>query len=338
MSAQKSHNSNFSLRKAFYIGLAGLLISTPIALNRYPQYNPFSYYSEEKKQELNIDSQKKELEESKLEDKIRSIIKTKRDNHELTPTEKTSWLVYDLTHRVTVVDINSSVPKHAGSAIKPLQVLATLYKFETGELNYGPKSKEALKNIFRGSTKKSNNSSNWLMERTGGIEETQRILDEYYEDIFKETQIVEYIPMDKEHEGQAYENEASANDFCRFLIALWNDELPMSGELKKHMQYSKTKRITKGRNIPKNTISYNKTGTTGIIRADIGIIVARGKDEKEYPYIFIGLIEQEDKDAKYNYPKSPNRAAGPKGVTRSQLIMDISNETYLALKEIYDLK
>ncbi len=110
-----------------------------------------------------------------------------------------------------------------------------------------------------------------------------------YPGIFQDTRIVEYIPRG----GRTYRNEASPHDYSRFLHAVWNDGIPGAREIKRLMGLPSGDRIRTGiEGIPAGTRVYNKTGSTARVCGDVGILIARGEDGRQYPYTVIGIIEK----------------------------------------------
>lgn len=141
-----------------------------------------------------------------------------------------------------------------------------------------------------------NRATNWLLRRMGGPRAVERLLKKHYGGIFKDTRLVEYIPSG----GRTYRNKASAHDYSRFLYALWKGHFPYSGEIKRLMALPNADRFyTSTPGVPVGTEVYDKTGTTSHLCGDMGVMVAKRGDGKEFPYIIIGIIEKDNKARSY---------------------------------------
>lgn len=87
-------------------------------------------------------------------------------------------------------------------------------------------------------------------------------------------------------------------------------------------------RLYDGTPIPQGTLVYNKTGTTARLCGDMGILVARGKDGKRYPYALIGVIERRTSVADY----------GSWMASRGNVIRQVSGLVYQNMKLIHQLQ
>jgi hypothetical protein len=155
-----------------------------------------------------------------------------------------------------------------------------MQKVENGELDYGNNSERNMRKMLVNSN---NNSTNWILKQAGGINSVNRALSKNpYANVLLNEKIVEGIPAG----GKAYANLASANDLCRLMTALYNEELPGSEEILKHMKHRKGKgnRIYSGNDIPGGVLVYNKTGSTGHCIGDFGILIPRDDDKVSRPY------------------------------------------------------
>ena len=224
-----------------------------------------------------------------LERQIEDHIGNLRQEGVMNSNERTAWLVYDLYNEEEVVSINADFPMQAASMIKPFVALAFFHRVSEGELRYGPRSRRNMRRMIQRS---SNSATNWVMRYVGGPSGAQKILDEHYGEIFRDTKIVERIPTF----GRTYRNKASARDYMRFLRALWNEELPRSDDIMGFMGLSRGNRLYGVEEMREgNTLVYNKTGTTALLYGDMGIIVVKDKEGYRYPYIMYAAIQNEDR-------------------------------------------
>ena len=116
-----------------------------------------------------------------------------------------------------------------------------------------------------------------------------RLLKKEYGALLPDLELVEYIPAG----GRTYRNKASAGDYGRFLLALWRGELPGSDEIRRLMSLPKRDRLRTGaREVPLDTGDVSKTGSTRHLCGDMGVLLARTADGREYPYALVGLIEK----------------------------------------------
>ena len=234
--------------------------------------------------------------------------------------ERTGWMVYDLTRRESLVDINGELPFQAASMIKPFVALAFFHRVQQGELIYGPKSRRNMELMIQYSN---NKATNWVMRMAGGPSRCDEILRTHYSDIFKNTSITEYIPPG----GRTYKNIAQPADYVRFLQALWDDSLPYSKEMRRLMSLPGRDRLYDNTPIPQGTLVYNKTGSTAHLCGDMGILVARDKSGHRYPYVLVGIIQRESRPDNY----------GNWMLTRGNVIRQVSTLVYNELKKQYKL-
>jgi beta-lactamase class A len=255
-----------------------------------------------------------------LEERLEQFVQEQRGKGIITRDETMGWLVYDITTGQRLVSINADTAMQSASMIKPLVALAFFHKAKKGKLIYGPKSRAKMESMIHYS---SNSATNWLMRRCGGPNAVQHILRTDYGSLFRSTKIVEYIPCG----GQTYRNRASAEDYNRFLCALWQDDLPFSGELRRLMALPGKDRLCYGTEVPQGTRVYNKTGTTAKLCGDMGIIVGQGRDGQIYPYIVVGIIEKKSRVRNYRRWKE----------TRGDLIRQVSSMAYEDMKRRHKL-
>lgn len=221
-----------------------------------------------------------------LEAKIAEYIRRARQQGLIDYDEATSWSVYDLTSKAKLVSINEDIPRDCASMVKPFVALAFFHKAECGCLTYDRSRKNLMEQMIQHS---SNRATNTLMDLLGGPAAVDRILHEVYAGIFRQTKILEAIPPG----GQTYMNEASAQDYCRFLRAIWRDRLPYSSEIRRLMALPNHSRLCDGvPNIPSGTLVYHKTGTTARLCGDFGLLVPKDLLGNSYPYTLVAIIEK----------------------------------------------
>jgi len=228
-----------------------------------------------------------------LEAAVEDYINRLRKEGKLDPDERTGWSVYDFTTGEKLVTINEDEQFQAASLVKPFIAAAFFYKVEKGELKYGRESRRQMERMIQHSN---NASTNWVTRKVGGPQAVQRILKQQYPAIFREIQLVEYIPAG----GKTYRNKASVHDYSRFLYALWKKDIAGASEIKRLMALPGRDRIYTGVHVvPKGTKVYNKTGSTARVCGDMGILNVKGPDGKRYPYTLIGIIEKEQNATNY---------------------------------------
>ena len=267
---------------------------------------------------------RREAEEARalLKSNINEHIQVHRRAGRVTRDEVTSWLVYDLHSDQMLASIHEEKARQCASMVKPFVALAFFHEAARGRFIYGPKSNAKFTAMIQHS---SNSATNWAFEKLGGHTATDRLLKRHYGHIFKNTSIVEKIGAG----GRTYRNRASAGDYCRFLRALWKDDLPYSAELKRLMNLPGRDRLYYGApHIPVGTEIYNKTGSTSRLCGDMGIIVARDRRGRSFPYIMIGIIEKSSRASNYSswiY-------------ARGKIIRGVSDLVYVNLKNNYGLR
>ena len=255
-----------------------------------------------------------------LEATIENFIKELRRKGQLSSSEKTGWMVYDLTSDKSLLDINADQVFQAASMIKPFVALAFFHKVKEGSLIYGPKSRRRMELMIQRSD---NPATNWVMRMAGGPAECDRLLRTHYGYIFKNTRIVEYIPAG----GKTYKNSALPSDYIRFLQALWSNRLPYGKEIRRLMSLPGRDRLYNGTPIPRGTLVYNKTGSTARLCGDMGILVAKDRKGNRYPYALVGIIERSNRASNY----------GNWMLTRGNVIRKVSTMVYKEMKKQYKL-
>ncbi|NNE94348.1 MAG: serine hydrolase [Verrucomicrobiales bacterium] len=260
--------------------------------------------------------------DSPLEGQIERYVKSLRGRGVIRGHERTAWLVYDFTSGKKLVSINENSSLQAASMVKPYLALAFFHQVKNGKLIYGPSSKRHMELMIQ---KSNNESTNWVMRQTGGPAATQALLKRHYPDLCRQLSLVEYIPKS----GRTYRNKGSAGDYGRFLMALWRGQLPQSKEMLRVMGLPGSDRLYKdAKRIPSGTQVYNKTGSTAMCCGDMGILVARGRNGKYYPYVVVGIIQSGVRNGS-NYGSWISR--------RADVIREVSNIIYLDLKKRHSL-
>ena len=254
---------------------------------------------------------------NELEAALENHIKKLRQQGKIAADERTGWSVYDFTTGEKLVTINEDLQFQAASLIKPFVATAFFHKVKNSNLIYGPKSRRHMERMIQ---KSDNRSTNWIMRHVGGPKAVERILEKHYPAVFKDTHVVEYIPAN----GRTYRNKASIHDYSRFLNALWKETIPGAKEIKRLMSLPGADRLYTGvKNIPAGTKIYNKTGSTSRLCADMGILIAKGKDGRRYPYTVVGVIEKQKRARNYSgWIQS-----------RGDVIRDVSNLVYQGIAQ-----
>ena len=250
-----------------------------------------------------------------------------RQSGRLAADERTAWLVYDFTSRRYLITVNAGAPYQSASMIKPFIALAFFNKVREGKLQYTPYHRARMEAMIQHSDNQATNYFIELLNRTSarsGPAEAEHTLKHRHPGIFRQTRIVERIPGG----GRSYRNKASALDYHRFLYALWYDQLPYSGELKRLLGLPNRDRIyTEAGGVARQTWVFDKTGTTARLCGDMGILVAQGRDGRRYPYTFIGIIEKARPAS--NYTAWMN--------ARGDVIREVSSIVYRHLRQMHDL-
>jgi beta-lactamase class A len=259
-----------------------------------------------------------------LAERVAAHIRTFRRQGVIEPDEVTAWSVYDFTTRHKLVAINEDIPLQAASMIKPFVVLAFFYQVhsKSSGVRYTRQVRRRMEAMIRDSD---NAATDRIIHVLGGPARVERILKQQAPGIFRQTRIVERIPPD----GRSYRNLASAHDYNRFLYALWTDALPHSAEIKRLMHLPNRDRIYTGtQGLPRGTRVYDKTGTTARLCGDMGILVPQGRDGRNYPYTFIGIVQKQRSASDY----------GTWMGSRGDAIRSTSDLVYTWLREVHGLR
>ena len=257
--------------------------------------------------------------EGKLEDKVKAKMRAR-----LRKGESCAFYVYNLKTGVVELALNANTPMQQASMVKTQVVGAFLDKADNSTKDSVKYDADAKGHARRSIQKSNNTSTNWLFSHAGGVKAVASWVKKF-PTVFKRTSIVENIPGG----GQTYRNKASAADHGRELAALWNGKLPNAKEVLRLMNLPKRDRINDGvASVPAGTVTYNKTGTTGKVVADKGILVAKNKDGETVPYVIVGIVQRTNKKGDY-------KAWMHRGGDAIRAASDI---IYRHLKTKYDLK
>ncbi|MDE0424932.1 MAG: serine hydrolase [Candidatus Poribacteria bacterium] len=230
--------------------------------------------------------------DSPLEAHFEQHIKRQRSRKILATTDRTSFVVYDITKNKKLVSINENRQTMAASLIKNFVMLAYFHEVRYGRQTHTAANKGNLRAMIQRS---SNPSTNYFIRRLGGPARVNRILQVNYP-YFKQTRIVEYIPRS----GRTYRNMTSARDLSLFYLQLWKGRLPYSDKMKYYMKLKNGDYIFKHTYIPSSVTVYNKTGTVYGLVGDGGVLVLRDPKGNPKPYVFIGMIEDRTKTSRRN--------------------------------------
>jgi len=226
--------------------------------------------------------------EEKLQARINKYVRGKREAGILTPDQKTAWLAYDFNEEKKLVSINSSEMFQCASMVKPFFMLAFFHEAYSGRRDYDTKTRESMEKMIRDS---GNTATADIVRELGGHKQISDILIKNYPKIFKNTRIIQ----DPTENGEYYENKSCGEDYLEFLKALFRDNLPYAGEMKRLMSLSKRNCLTSDVNvIPEGASVLSKTGSNGYFCGDMGILYPVF-DGKENPYAFIGLMQRTTK-------------------------------------------
>jgi beta-lactamase class A len=248
-------------------------------------------------------------------------IKKMRRQGLLSRDERTAWSVYDISRDVELAGINQDDPLQTASLIKPFIALAYFDAVAEGRKSYTPEARRKMERMIRDSD---NAATDWFLRDLGGPAAVQKSLKKKYPAMLQGLSLVEYIPKN----GRTFRNKASVHDYTRYLHDLWAEVLPSSAEIKRVMQLPKRNRLMRGaKEVPDDTDLYDKTGSTSRLCGDMGILVAHGKDGRNYPYILVGVIEKGG-NARH-YMSWIHR--------RGDLIREVSNMAYKAIAARYGL-
>ncbi len=240
----------------------------------------------------NIPSKYQSTIDSQLEADFEHYIKSQRRRKRLSASDRTSFVVYDISKNRKLVSINEDRQMMAASIIKNFVMLAYFHEVKYGRQRHTDHNRGRLRAMI---WKSSNPSTNYFIRLLGGPARVNRILKTNYPS-FKHTRIVEYIPPS----GRTYKNMTSARDLNTFFLRLWQDRLPHSDKMKWYFKLKNGDYIFKQTYIPAYVEVYNKTGTVYGLVGDGGVLVLKDPQGRPRPYIFIGLMEDRTKTDRRN--------------------------------------
>lgn len=264
-----------------------------------------------------------------LQSAVAHEVRRLREAGAIRADEDTSWSVYDFAGRRKLVSINEEEPRQAASMFKPFVALAYFYTVQRrgSGAGYSPELRAVMERMIRFS---GNDETNYVMQLVskynGGLgpQATEVVLKRNAPDIFRQVRIVEYIPEG----GRTYRNQASARDYSRFLLALWEGRLPYAAELKTLMGLPNRNRITTNvASIPAGVRVYHKTGSTARLCGDMGIVESVDSRGRPRPYTFVGIIEKPAGTSDY----------GAWIKTRGNAIRSVSGVVYAHMREQHGL-
>ena len=254
--------------------------------------------------------------DSPLEAEIDRFIKSNRYRRRLASTDRTSFVVYDISKGKKVVSINEDQPMMAASLIKNFVMLVYFHEVRQGRLRHTNQNRIHLKNMIQRSY---NSSTNYFIRLLGGPNRVNQLLRWNYP-YFEHTRIVESIPSG----GRTYRNMTSAHDMNRFYNQLWLGRLPHSPKMKHYLGLPKGDRLYDKTCIPRGVHVYNKTGTVYGMVGDSGILVITDPKGKQRAYILTGIIEDRTKTSLRNRSQS----FGSWVSRRTEILRSVSEGVY----------
>ena len=261
--------------------------------------------------------------DSNPEESIDRYIKVLRSKGVLAHTDRTSFVVYDVTKQKKVVSINEDRPMMAASLIKNFVMLAYFHEVKHKRLEHTTENRLQLRRMIQ---KSANTSTNYFIKLLGGPRGVERILKWNYP-FFKKTRIVEYIPAG----GRTYRNMTSAHDLNIFYNQLWLGNLPYSNKMKYYFGLPKADRMHDRTCLPSNVRVYHKTGTVYGLVGDSGVLAITDSEGKQRAYIFTGMIEDQTKTNNRNRSEAFWSWVG----RRSNTLRRVSEAVYEYIYEVH---
>ena len=261
--------------------------------------------------------------DSNLEAEIDRYVKGLRIRGVLSNTDRTSFVVYDVTKQKKVVSINEDQTMMAASLIKNFIMLAYFHEVKYKRLEHTNENRRQLRLMIQ---KSANTSTNYFIRLLGGPSGVERILKWNYP-YFKQTRIVEYIPAG----GRTYRNMTSAHELNVFYNQLWLGNLPYSNKMKYYLGLPNGDRMHDKTCIPSNVRVYHKTGTVYGLVGDSGILAIIDAQGKQRAYIFTGLIEDRTKTSNRNRSEAFWSWVG----RRSDTLRRVSEAVYEYIYEVH---
>ena len=307
------------LRQAGVTKAKGYDAAYPIPDQQYPSAPSKKPPSKQRPQPQRLDTTL----DSNLEANIDRYIKGLRFRGALASTDRTSFVVYDVTKQKKVVSINEDQTMMAASLIKNFIMLAYFHEVKHKRLEHTAGNRRQLRQMIQRSA---NTSTNYFIRLLGGPRGVERILRWNYP-YFKQTRIVEYIPAG----GRTYRNTTSAHELNKFYNQLWLGNLPYSHKMKYYLGLPNGDRMHDKTCIPSNVRVYHKTGTVYGLVADSGILAIIDSQGKQRVYIFTGIIEDQTKTNKRNRSEKFWAWVG----RRSDTLRRVSEAVYEYIYEVH---
>ena len=307
------------LRQAGVTKAKGYDAAYPIPDQQYPSAPSKKPPSKQRPQPQQLDTTL----DSNLEANIDRYIKRLRFRGALASTDRTSFVVYDVTKQKKVVSINEDQTMMAASLIKNFIMLAYFHEVKHKRLEHTAENRRQLRQMIQRSA---NTSTNYFIRLLGGPRGVDRILRWNYP-YFKQTRIVEYIPAG----GRTYRNTTSAHELNKFYNQLWLGNLPYSHKMKYYLGLPNGDRMHDKTCIPSNVRVYHKTGTVYGLVADSGILAIIDSQGKQRVYIFTGIIEDQTKTNKRNRSEKFWAWVG----RRSDTLRRVSEAVYEYIYEVH---
>ena len=307
------------LRQAGVTKAKGYDAAYPIPDQQYPSAPSKKPPSKQRPQPQQLDTTL----DSNLEANIDRYIKRLRFRGVLSSTDRTSFVVYDVTKQKKVVSINEDQTMMAASLIKNFIMLAYFHEVKHKRLEHTAENRRQLRQMIQRSA---NTSTNYFIRLLGGPRGVDRILRWNYP-YFKQTRIVEYIPAG----GRTYRNTTSAHELNKFYNQLWLGNLPYSHKMKYYLGLPNGDRMHDKTCIPSNVRVYHKTGTVYGLVADSGILAIIDSQGKQRVYIFTGIIEDQTKTNKRNRSEKFWAWVG----RRSDTLRRVSEAVYEYIYEVH---
>jgi beta-lactamase class A len=307
------------LRQAGVTKAKGYDAAYPIPDQQYPSAPSKKPPSKQRPQPQQLDTTL----DSNLEANIDRYIKRLRFRGALASTDRTSFVVYDVTKQKKVVSINEDQTMMAASLIKNFIMLAYFHEVKHKRLEHTAENRRQLRQMIQRSA---NTSTNYFIRLLGGPRGVERILRWNYP-YFKQTRIVEYIP----NGGRTYRNMTSAHELNKFYNQLWLGNLPYSSKMKYYLGLPNGDRMHDKTCIPSNVRVYHKTGTVYGLVADSGILAIIDSQGKQRAYIFTGIIEDRTKTSNRNRSEAFWSWVG----RRSDTLRRVSEAVYEYIYEVH---
>lgn len=257
--------------------------------------------------------------DAEFENLFRAQISEFRQEKKIPEPITDHWALLDITQRKQMLSIGMEDQVPAASLIK-LPIALGVYHIISESLEYNDIIEREMRLMLYRSD---NVSANWLLGEIGGPSKLQEIIDGY-SDIFEGTKIGGYIPLTRrdlrrvnrqrrkdlkidelqrgEHPKDYYSSLTTMEDMQRLLLGIYENKLPGSLEILKFISIGKKdrfvsvldpyyRRIIVRTEIPPDTKTASKSGSSLRICADVGIIYPADFD----PYIFCGAIVSPDR-------------------------------------------